>query len=184
MSKTRIRLGVVALAVTVLIAGPVFALSTDREKPINIEADQAEADDNLGVTIYKGDVIITQGSMRILGDTVTIHFDGNQDITKVVAKGEPAKFRQQPDGETEYQNAEARTLEFYTSKDTIVMLGNAHSWQGENRIKAQRIVYDTKAGKVKADSTQLVAGDSSDGTESSGRVSITIAPKKKKEAQE
>ena len=184
MSRMRTRLGVITLVATALFTSPVFALSTDREKPINIEADQAEADDNLGVTIYKGDVIITQGSMRILGDTVTIHFDDNQDITKVVAKGLPAKFRQQPDGETEFQNAEARTLEFYTSEDTIVMLGDAHSWQGENRIKAQRIVYDTKAGKVKADSAALLAGDSSDGTESSGRVRITIAPKKKKEPQE
>ena len=125
------------MAVTVLFAGQVFALSTDRDQPINIEADQAEADDKSGVTIYKGDVIITQGSMRILGDKVTIHFDDNQDITKVVAIGKPAKFRQQPDGEVEFQNAEARTLEFYTSEDTIVMLGNAHSWQGENRIRAQ-----------------------------------------------
>ena len=141
----------------VLFSSQVLGLSTDREQPINIEADQAEADDNLGVTIYRGDVIITQGSMRILGDTVTIHFDANQDITKVVAKGKPAKFRQQPDGDGDFQNAEAKTLEFYTAEDTIVMLGGAHSWQGENRIKAERIVYDTKAGKVRADSVQTTA---------------------------
>ena len=180
MSRTSSSLGV-ALAIA-LFTGQAFGLSTDREQPINIEADQAEADDNLGVTIYRGDVIITQGSMRILGDTVTIHFDANQDITKVVAKGNLAKFRQQPDGEADFQNAEAKTLEFYTTEDTIVMLGSAHSWQGNNRIKAERIVYDTKAGKVKADSFVTTGGESSSGDgESSGRVSITIAPKKKKE---
>lgn len=181
MSRTSVKLGI-ALA-SALLANQVFALSTDREQPINIEADQAEADDKLGVTIYRGDVVIIQGSMRILGDTVTIHFDDNQDITKVVAKGKPAKFRQQPDGEVDFQNAQAITLEFYTAKDTIVMLGSAQSWQGENRIKAERIVYDTKAGKVKADSLATVDGDS--GTvESSGRVSITIAPKKKTQSEE
>lgn len=168
-----------------MFVSQALGLSTDRDKPINIEADQAEADDNLGVTIYRGDVIITQGSMRILGDTVTIHFDNNQDITKVVAKGRPAKFRQQPDGEVDFQNAEAKTLEFYTAEDTIVMLGGAHSWQGDNRIKAERIVYDTKAGKVKADSLSTAdGGASSEEGESSSRVSITIAPKKKKETGE
>ena len=181
MRTMRTKLGIALVGV--LLAAQTFALSTDREQPINIEADQAEADDNLGVTIYKGDVVIVQGSMRILGDTVTIYFDDGQDITKVVAIGKPAKFRQQPDGEADFQNAEAETLEFYTDEDTIVMLGSAHSWQGANAIKAERIVYDTKAGKVKADSAQSIAGGSGDG-ETGSRVSITIAPKKKKETQE
>ena len=88
------------------------ALSTDREQPIEIEADTAEADDGRGVTIYTGDVVIVQGTMHINGDVVTIYFDGNQDITKVVAEGEPAKFKQQPDGSTDFQHAEAKTLEF------------------------------------------------------------------------
>jgi len=183
MSRTTIKFSIILA--TILFAPHVLGLSTDREQPINIEADQAEADDSLGVTIYRGDVIITQGSMRILGDTVTIHFDNNQDITKVVATGRPAKFRQKPDGEVDFQNAEAHTLEFYTAKDTIVMLGEAHSWQGDNRIKAEKIVYDTKAGKVKAESLTALDGEtSSEDGESSTRVSITIAPKKKAAAQE
>ena len=160
----------------------VWGLSTDREKPIEIEADAAEADDGRGVTIYTGDVIIIQGTMRIDGDVVTIHFDENQDITKVVAEGTPAKFRQKPDGDEEFQNAEAKTLEFYTATDTMVLLGNAVSWQGENRIQAEKIVYDTRLGKVKADSTRTLA-DSEDTQEDAGgsdRVKITIAPKKKK----
>ena len=68
-------------------------------------------------------------------------------------------------------------MEFYANDDTIVLLGDAVSWQGENRIKAQRIVYDTRKGKVKAES---LAGSGGDG--SSGRVSITITPKKKKQS--
>ena len=70
MRTMRTKLGIALVGV--LLAAQTFALSTDREQPINIEADQAEADDNLGVAIYKGDVVIVQGSMRILGDTVTI----------------------------------------------------------------------------------------------------------------
>lgn len=161
------------------LSSTVLALSTDREQPINIEADQAEADDALGVTIYKGDVVITQGSLDIRGDIVTIHFDEDQDITKVVAEGKPAKFKQLPDGADAFQNAQALTMEFYANDDTIVLLGDAVSWQGDNRISAQRIVYDTRKGKVKAES---LAGGANG--ETSGRVSITITPKKKKTQSE
>ena len=163
-----------------LIAGgaaSVWALSSDREQPINIEADQAEADDVRRVTIYRGDVIITQGTLEINGDIVTIHFDERQEMTKLVAQGKPAKFKQQPDGNEAMQNAEAKTLEFYAHNDTIVLLGNAVSWQGDNRIEAEKIVYDTRKGRVRADSGGEAGA-------SKGRVTITIAPSKKQQTQE
>jgi len=156
------------------VSGAVFALATDKDQPIFIEADQAEIDDERGVTIYRGDATITQGSLKINGNVVTIHFDANQDITKVVAKGRPAKFKQKPDGGKPNQNAEARVMEFHTNNDTIILLGDAISWQGENKISADRIVYNTLQGKVIAESLDEDGGDAS-----SGRVSITIAPKKK-----
>ena len=158
----------------------VSALSTDQDKPIEIEADAAERDDNRGVTIYTGDVIIIQGSMKILGDIVTFYFDDDQEITKVVAEGEPAEFEQLPDGDVEVQNAQAKTLEYHTADDTMVLLGNAVSWQGESRIEAEKIVYDTRAGKVKADSTRTLAdSDSSADGGGTSRIKITIPPKKK-----
>jgi lipopolysaccharide export system protein LptA len=175
----------VGLLVLVLaLAGAnVWALSTDREKPIEIEADAAERDESQGVTIYTGDVVIVQGTMKILGDVVTIYFSDDQDIIKVVAEGEPAKFEQLPDGDVDVQNAQAKTLEFHAGEDIIVLLGNAVSWQGESRMEAEKIVYDTRSGKVKADSTTtLTDADSSDS--GTGRVKITIPPKKKKTQDE
>ena len=49
-----------------------WALPNDQEQPIRIQADDAQLDDKNGVATYKGDVIITQGSMKITGNTVTI----------------------------------------------------------------------------------------------------------------
>jgi lipopolysaccharide export system protein LptA len=51
------------------------ALSTDREQNIVIEAQAAEADDRTRITVYRGDVVITQGTLRITGDTVWIHME-------------------------------------------------------------------------------------------------------------
>ena len=49
-----------------------WALPNDNEQPIRIQANEAQLDDKQGIATYKGDVIITQGSMKITGNTVTI----------------------------------------------------------------------------------------------------------------
>lgn len=156
-------------------AGPAAALSTDSDQPINIEADEAEADDAQNVTIYRGDVVLTQGTLRVEGDVLTMYFGENQELTKMVAEGDPAHFQQQPDGGGPLQQAEAKVLEYYAKEDTMVLLGDALSWQGEDRIQAERIVYDTRNGKVKAESLQALPEGVTTGGQQ-GRVKVTINP--------
>ena len=61
-----------ALLLAALVAGApaARALSTDRDQPIEIEADFAELDDSRGVTMYKGNVIVTQGSLKLTGESL------------------------------------------------------------------------------------------------------------------
>ena len=163
---------------------PALALSSDRDQPIEIEADRAEADDARRVTIYRGNVIIVQGSLRIQGDTVWIHYDEHDDLTKLVSEGRQAHFRQLPDGETDYRIAYGDRLEYYKGDDLIVMLGNAKYGQGSDQIKAERIVYDSRLARMKADagSTAVAGGSGGSGggePAAGGRVRIKIVPKKK-----
>jgi lipopolysaccharide export system protein LptA len=175
-----------SLAAGVLLALPVAspALTSDREQPIEIEADSAEADDAKGVTIYKGDVIITQGTLRIMGDQVTIHYEAGNDFTKMVTLGTPARFRQLPDGkedaEGNYQTARASRMEYYKQKDTIVLLGNAIYGQGGDKVAADRIDYDSKNSRMKARTVTASKEKKADGAPAKkSRVRITIQPKKK-----
>ena len=48
--------------------GTAMALSSDKDQPIEIEADHAKLDDIQRVAVYQGDVVITQGSIRLNGD--------------------------------------------------------------------------------------------------------------------
>ena len=52
-----------------------MALPSDREQPIRVQADSAELDERQGVAVYRGSVVITQGTLKITGDTVTITQD-------------------------------------------------------------------------------------------------------------
>jgi lipopolysaccharide export system protein LptA len=164
---------------------PGWALSTDREQSIVIEADSAEQDDVKGLAIYKGDVVITQGTLKITGDHVTIHYDTNGDFTKMVTLGNPANFDQLPDGQVDkapnYQRAKANRMEYYKATDIIVLLGNAVYGQGGEKVLADRIDYDSRNGRMKARS--MVAAKGKPGTskpvKKRGRVRITLKPKKK-----
>ena len=53
-----------------LAAGQSHALSTDSNQPIRVQADSAELDDGKGVATYRGNVVITQGSLRVTGTSL------------------------------------------------------------------------------------------------------------------
>lgn len=161
------------------------ALSTDREEPILIEANAAEADNQRRVTIYRGDVVITQGTLRITGDTVWIYYDESSNIEKLVSVGTPARFRQLPDGKQDFQNANATRMEYYTDEDTIVMTGDAYYGEGPNRVAAERIVYDSRNGRMKAEAQPATpeAGSGEAAASEGGRVRIKIVPKKNEKTE-
>nr|VFK11310.1 MAG: lipopolysaccharide export system protein LptA [Candidatus Kentron sp. LPFa]VFK33488.1 MAG: lipopolysaccharide export system protein LptA [Candidatus Kentron sp. LPFa] len=155
----------------------VHALSTDKEKPIHIEADWAEADDLQRTVVYRGAVIVTQGSIRINGEKVVLHYDDNGTLIKAEAEGRPAKFQQRPDGSAQKQHAKAKRMEYFATRNLIILLGNAHSWQGGRRLSADRIEYDTAKNRVRAHSRRGGKSKSRDGKPRS-RVRIVVPAKK------
>lgn len=181
--NVRTRETVLAAAVILGFASSgALALSTDREQPLVIEAGAAEADNRARVTVYRGDVVITQGTLRITGDTVWIHFDDSNTITKAISVGKPAKFRQRPDDKEQDMTADADRMEYHADQDLILLLGNARYGEGDDKITAQRIVYDSRRGRVKAGANpggNQASGSASGDTDKSDRVRITITPKKK-----
>lgn len=160
----------------------VLALSSDSEQPIEIEANAAELDDEKGVTVYTGNVIVTQGSIRMTGDKMTVYYTEDKDLDTVVMVGQPATYRQLPDNSDVYDEAEARRMEFYELQNLIVLIDDAEVRQEGLRFSGNRIEYDTLHSKIKArgkTKTQKSAADDETGTEEGGRVKIILQPKKK-----
>ena len=158
----------------------VLALSTDKLQDIEIEADTAEMDDIKGVSIYRGNVIVVQGSIRMTGDTMTVYFDDNGDMELVIMQGRPATYRQLPDDSPIYDEAEALQMEYYALKDYVILIEEALVTQEGLRFSGERIEYDTVMSQVKAKgstkTTKQKRGDT--GKKDSGRVKITIKKKK------
>lgn len=159
-----------------------YALSTDSEQDIEIEADSAEMDDLKGITIYRGDVVVVQGSIRMTGHTMTVHFADNGDMELVIMQGTPATYRQLPDNSKNYDEAEALQMEYYALKDYIILKEKALVTKPDgSQMSGKRIEYDTVLSKVlaKGSTSTTVAGDKNKtGKKKDGRVKITIKKKK------
>ncbi|MCH9674227.1 MAG: lipopolysaccharide transport periplasmic protein LptA [Gammaproteobacteria bacterium] len=161
-----------------ILSGPALALSTDKDQPVNIEADWAEADDLKRVTVYKGRVVVVQGSLRITGDVVTMYFDEQDELTKMIAVGRLARFQQRPDGQDILQRGKATRIVYNQQNDLLTLTGTAQLAKGDDEINADFITYDTVKSVITGDSRQAKTADGKP-AKPSGRVRITIKPKPK-----
>ena len=152
------------LALLLLLAGPAaHALEQDREQPIELAADSVDIDEARGLSIYKGDVDLRQGSIRLRADVVTVHQDGRKP-SKIVAEGRPVKFEQ--GAATGPVRGEARRVEYEVNSENLVLIGDAMLLQGQDTMRSDRIVYDRVRSVVKA-------GAAAEGRQ---RVRISIQP--------
>lgn len=143
------------------------ALSDDRNQPMYVEADRADIDDKRGVSVYRGNVKITQGTLQLTAAELTVHSKGG-DIIKAIAVGQPATYRQRPDGKDQNVEAEAERMEYFAQEQTLILLDKAQVRQAGDTFSSDKIDYDIGKDTVKAG-----AGSPSD------RVRITIQPKTK-----
>lgn len=79
-----------------LAASSGFTLPTDSEQELHLSSDTAHMDLKRGVAVHKGNVKLTQGSLRIESDELEIHRRGDI-IEQVIAIGSPAVLEQQPE---------------------------------------------------------------------------------------
>lgn len=159
------------LAIALLLILPISAqaLQSDKDQPIDVEADGVDMNDSNGISIYKGNVVLTQGSIVIKADKVTVTQMGNG-ADKILAEGRPMTFRQETDGNKGTIKGQATKTEYHANSEIIYMIGNAVLIQGKDTFKSDRITYDRSQAVIKA-------GASAKGKQ---RVKVTIGSKKKK----
>ena len=162
------------LGILLLLPTLAFALPSDREQPIKIESNSADIDNKKGVSIYRGDVVMTQGSTRITGDVVTVYSD-NQEVRQIVAEGfnQRAYYEEeQPDAKGTLQ-AWGHTIDYKVTNEKIQLIRQAQLVQKGDSFKGERIDYDLKQQKVNATGTQNQQGE--------GRVQMVIQPRNEKQ---
>ncbi len=180
LGRLTILRSIVFICASLLFTVSTWALSTDKDQPIEIEADYADLDDEKGVTIYRGNVVLTQGSVRMTGDTMTVYFTDDE-LDTLIMEGKPARYRQLPDDSKIYDEAEALRMEYYELKNLIVLIDKASFKQEGLSFSGNRIEYDTEHSRVKARGSVKQQNASGSSDSSGERVKIILKPRKKKE---
>ncbi|MES2820672.1 MAG: lipopolysaccharide transport periplasmic protein LptA [Pseudomonadota bacterium] len=133
-----------------LASSAAWALPSDRNEPIRVQADSAELDDKQGVAVYRGDVVITQGTLKITGDTVTITQTPSGEIEVFTSVGKPAYYEQKPSVDKEVVKAYGLTIQYFAANERIVLIDQAKVIQEGNTFEGEKIVYDTRRQIVNA----------------------------------
>ena len=175
------------VALSMLLSWPPsdsFALSTDFEQPIEIEADFAELDDIEGTTVYVGNVVVIQGSIRMTGDRLRVNFTPDRDLKDAYLEGRLATFKQTPDVGEDVEG-EAIEIEYHALENMLILIEKAKVTQGERLTQGHRINYDTERSIVTVRSSRAGQPDKDEQPKAgSGRVRIIIPPKKKQAPDE
>ena len=136
-------LRLVAFLLAVFGAAHAAAERADREKEIVVGADRLTADDANRTSTFEGNVVVTQGTMRITASKVTVKEDRDRH-KYYVATGSPVTFRQKRDKVDEWVDGQALRAEFDDRNDVLRLYNQAKVKSNQNEITGDFISYDMR----------------------------------------
>lgn len=161
-------------ALSFMAAPWAHAEKADRDKPVNLEADTANVDDAKKVSIYEGNVVLTQGTLVIRANKLVVTEDADG-FQRGVAYGNPASFRQKREGLNEYIEGYGLRIEYDQKKDLVQLFNQARMKRNQDEASGNFISYDGKTEFFKVIGGKEIATANNP----RGRVRTVIQPKKK-----
>lgn len=162
MNRRNARL--IIAAASLIMASLAMALPDDRSQPIQLQASRGQLDQKTGVSVYEGNVTITQGSMRLLADSATIYVKDNN-FQRMDAVGNPTQLRYKPTAEKPEIQSTSKRVEYDVASGKVIMSGNVQIVQGQDTFTGERVEYDLKEDVIRAN-----------GSGKNGRIQFTIQP--------
>lgn len=156
---------VLLFSAIVAATGPVLARSSDRNQPMELEANQQTCDiSENGQCVFTGNVTINQGTLNIVAARAVIDRAGG-DPSRAVLTGGPVVLKQQMDDGTP-MTARASNVDYNLRTETVVFTGNVVIEQPRGTMTGQQVTYNLQTGQV-----------NSGGESGGGRVKMRIMPK-------
>ena len=167
---------ILALILT-LASNFAYALSSDRNQPIRIQADHFLGDEIKQTATYTGNVRVDQGTMRLTGKRLEL-VETAKGYHVGTLTGNLATFRQKRDprirGVEEWISGHAQKIVYEEQTGVITLTGDALVERSENgvikdRAEGSKIIYDTLRSRT------IIQGDQD------GRARTVIAPRNKQQ---
>jgi lipopolysaccharide export system protein LptA len=149
--------------ILLLHAGPVSALESDRQQPLEVHADSTDGTLGDGIAVLRGNVEIQQGSLLVQADVAEVEkVEGR--VRTVILTGQPVKLQQDIEDQG-LVTALARRIEYEVASGIITLIGEADVVHPQYSVKGEILKYDLKL--------QHFQGSGGDGN---GRIRIQLDP--------
>jgi len=156
------------ISILFLFSNYIYAYGDDKNEPIYLESDSAKWDEESQKSTYRGNVVVTQGTMLLTGNLLIVTSKNNE-ISHMIVTGEKSTYRQKTKT-GKIVNGEAKIIEYFMDQSKIIFLEKAILTQSNNIVKSNKIIY-------KIDNENIIAGDK----KGKSRVRMTLEPKKENE---
>ncbi len=139
------------------------ALETDRQQPLEVNADSTDGTLGDGLATLKGNVEIRQGSLLIQSDMAQVEkVDGR--VRRFELNGSPVRLQQEIEGEG-LVSAEALKIDYVVATGIVTLTGSADVVHPQYHISGEVLEYDMNSQHFK--------GSGGDGN---GRIRIQLDP--------
>ena len=129
------------LLVALVMHSTALALSTDRDQPADIEADDIEFNLRDGTRTFLNNVLAVQGTLRIKANKLIAKYEDGE-LAKVDAWGSLARFKQRPDGKPNDVEGWAKRIEVDQKNNLLTLTGKAALRQGGDTARGEEIIYN------------------------------------------
>ena len=151
----------------------VLAERADRDKEIVVGADKLTADDANRTSTFEGNVVVTQGTMRMTAGKVVVREDAQRNKL-YIASGSPVTFRQKRDKVDEWVEGMADRAEFDDRNDVLKLYNRARVRRNQNEIAGDFISY-----VMKREVAEVSGAPPGKAAPADSRVKVIILPPKK-----
>ena len=119
---------------------PLMALESDRQQPLEVNANSTDGTLGDGVTTLRGSVDIRQGTLHITADEAEVNkVDGR--VNSVTFRGKPA-FLEQEIEEQGLVQAKANTIDYQVASGLVTLTGSADVKHPQYQISGESLTYD------------------------------------------
>ncbi len=153
-----------------LLSAAAYAERADRDRPIYLEAEHVNIDDAKQISVFTGNVVLTQGTLAIRGDQIVVVQD-KRGFKHGTATGNLASFRQKREGREEYVEGSGERIEYDSGSEVMDIYGQAHVRRGQDDVRGDHITYNSRTEVF-----QVNAAPVSHAQEKEQRVRVIIQP--------
>lgn len=178
------KLQVLLTCLTVFAVGSTAAQDDASGLPVSLNADYIELNFNTQERLYRGNVVLSQGSTVIKCDEMTTIHNNQDELLTVHCSGRPSIFKIQS-AKTDHDSlvGTAKTITYDRQKNQITLLEEAEMRKRETTISGHLISYDLGTGKTivqyNRENPSTESATSSDSNiQSSSRAKIVIRSRK------